>query len=98
MGWNVAGVVVLALAALSARSVALAGFGLDSLVEIGASTVVLWELVETGEARQRRALRMIGVGFVGFVGLSLYIAVQPPSSCSVASARSTAHWASRGRP
>jgi divalent metal cation (Fe/Co/Zn/Cd) transporter len=28
-----------------ARSVALAGFGLDSLTEIGASTVVVWELV-----------------------------------------------------
>jgi hypothetical protein len=38
LGWNVAGVVVLAFAALHARSVALAGFGLDSLIEIGAST------------------------------------------------------------
>ena len=44
LGWNVVGVVVLAIAAVRARSVALAGFGLDSLVEIGASTVVLWEL------------------------------------------------------
>ena len=44
LAWNVAGVVVLALAALAARSVALAGFGLDSLIEIGASTVVIWEL------------------------------------------------------
>ncbi|HEX9065250.1 MAG TPA: hypothetical protein VF843_09085 [Streptosporangiaceae bacterium] len=52
LGWNVAGIVVLALAAIAARSVALAGFGLDSLIEIGASTVVLWELAGTGEARQ----------------------------------------------
>jgi divalent metal cation (Fe/Co/Zn/Cd) transporter len=44
LGWNVAGVVILALAAITARSVALAGFGLDSLIEIGASTVVIWEL------------------------------------------------------
>lgn len=41
LGWNVVGIVVLALAALGARSVALAGFGLDSLIEIGASTVVI---------------------------------------------------------
>jgi len=34
----------------------LAGFGLDSLVEIGASSVVLWELSGTDEERQRRAL------------------------------------------
>jgi divalent metal cation (Fe/Co/Zn/Cd) transporter len=63
LGWNVAGIVVLAVAAISARSVALAGFGLDSLVEIGASTVVIWELSAAGEDRQRRALRLIGVGF-----------------------------------
>ena len=35
LGWNVAGIVVLAIAAIGARSVALAGFGLDSLIEIG---------------------------------------------------------------
>jgi len=60
LGWNVVGIVVLGLAALAARSVALAGFGVDSLIEIGASTVVLWELSGAGEARQRRALRLIG--------------------------------------
>ena len=35
LGWNVAGIVVLPVAAVAARSVALAGFGLDSLIEIG---------------------------------------------------------------
>ena len=60
LGWNVAGIVILAIAAASARSVALAGFGLDSLIEIGASTVVIWELAGTGEERQRRGLRLIG--------------------------------------
>src|SRR5690242_2986623 len=73
LGWNVAGVVVLAMAAISARSVALAGFGLDSLIEIGASTVVIWELSGAGEDRQRRALRLIGVGFSL---LALYLLVQ----------------------
>lgn len=73
LGWNVVGVVVLAIAALAARSVALAGFGLDSVVEIGASTVVLWELTDTSKNRQARALRLIGVAFVC---LSLYVAVQ----------------------
>ena len=63
LAWNVIGIVVLAVAAISARSVALAGFGLDSLIEIGASTVVIWELSGTGDARQRRALRLIGTGF-----------------------------------
>jgi divalent metal cation (Fe/Co/Zn/Cd) transporter len=73
LGWNVVGVVVLAVAAVRARSVALAGFGLDSLVEIGASTVVIWELSGTGEHRQRRALQLIGVAFVV---LAIYISIQ----------------------
>ncbi|MCK7627275.1 cation transporter [Streptomyces sp. RS10V-4] len=73
LSWNVIGIVVLAVAAISARSVALAGFGLDSLIEIGASTVVIWELSGTGVERQRRALKLIGVGF-GL--LAAYLLVQ----------------------
>ena len=73
LGWNVVGIFVLAIAAASARSVALAGFGLDSLIEIGASTVVLWELAEVEEIRQQRAMRLIGGAFVA---LALYLAVQ----------------------
>ena len=73
LGWNLVGIFVLATAAITARSVALAGFGLDSLIEIGASTVVLWELSGTGQARQRRALRLIGGAFVV---LAAYMTVQ----------------------
>jgi divalent metal cation (Fe/Co/Zn/Cd) transporter len=73
LGWNVAGIVVLAVAAVAARSVALAGFGLDSLIEIGASVVVIWELSGTGEDRQRRGLRLIGYAFSA---LALYLLIQ----------------------
>jgi divalent metal cation (Fe/Co/Zn/Cd) transporter len=73
LAWNVAGIVVLAIAAVAARSVALAGFGLDSLIEIGASTVVIWELSGTGEERQRRGLRLIGYAFAA---LAAYLLVQ----------------------
>ncbi|RFA06566.1 cation transporter [Subtercola boreus] len=73
LGWNVVGVVVLAILASTSSSVALLGFGLDSLIEIVASTVVLWELAGTGEARQRVALRLIGVAFLL---LAAYLLVQ----------------------
>jgi hypothetical protein len=73
LGWKVAGIVILAIAAAAARSVALAGFGLDSLIEIGASTVVIWELAGTGEERQRRGLRLIGSAFAA---LAVYLLVQ----------------------
>ena len=64
LAWNVVGVVVLAVSALGARSVALAGFGFDSLVEIGASTVVVWELRDVYGSRRRRALGLIGASFI----------------------------------
>ena len=73
LGWNVVGIVVLAIAALAARSVALAGFGLDSLIEIGASTVVSWELSGSGAHRQRIALRLIGWAFAA---LACYLLIQ----------------------
>lgn len=73
LSWNVMGVVVLAFASIQARSVALAGFGLDSLIEIGASTVVIWELADVAQTRHDRALRMIGAAFAA---LAIYLAVQ----------------------
>jgi cation efflux family protein len=73
LGWNVVGIAVLAWTATAARSVALAGFGLDSLIEIGASTVVVWELSGGSGTRRRRALRLIGAAFAA---LAVYLAVQ----------------------
>ncbi|MGO9177952.1 MAG: cation transporter [Candidatus Limnocylindrales bacterium] len=74
LAWNMVGVGVLVVAAIAARSAALAGFGLDSLVEIGASLVVVWELTGAGgPARERPALRLIGAAFFA---LALYVAAQ----------------------
>ena len=86
-GWNVAGIVVLAIAAISARSVALAGFGLDSLIEIGASTVGIWELSGTGQQRERRALRLIGYAFAA---LAIYLLAQ--STVVLATGYHRPHW------
>jgi len=61
-------------AALVAYSVALAGFGLDSLIEILASLVVVWQLQDANaRERERRALRIIGVAFLA---LAAYISAQ----------------------
>jgi divalent metal cation (Fe/Co/Zn/Cd) transporter len=72
LGWNVVGSAVVLVAAVAARSVALAGFGLDSLIEIVASIVVVWQLrgFASGE---RVALRIIGVAFIL---LAAYITAQ----------------------
>ncbi|MGN7800415.1 cation transporter [Leifsonia sp. 22587] len=73
LAWNVVGVIVLAVLAYRSASVALLGFGLDSLIEVFASVVVIWELTAAGERRQRRALRLIGVAFLL---LAAYLLVQ----------------------
>ena len=73
LGWNVIGVVVVGVAAVTARSVALAGFGLDSLIEIFASVVVVWELTGAPADREARALRLIGGAFFA---LAIYILAQ----------------------
>lgn len=64
MAWNVAGVIILALTALKARSVALGGFGLDSAVEIAASALVLRELRGSNPRQEKRTLKLIGWSFI----------------------------------
>lgn len=64
LGWNIVGVIVLAISAARVSSVALAGFG---------PAVVLWELAGTGEERPQRALRLIGAAFVA---LAMYLLAQ----------------------
>jgi len=73
LGWNVVGTVVVIAAAVAARSVALAGFGLDSLIEIFASVIVVWQLTGVHRDRERPALRLIGGAFLA---LALYILAQ----------------------
>ncbi len=73
LGWNVVGTVIVGVAAWQARSVALAGFGLDSLIEIFASVVVVWQLKNIDHDRERTALRLIGGAFLA---LALYVAAQ----------------------
>jgi divalent metal cation (Fe/Co/Zn/Cd) transporter len=73
LGWNVAGSGIVLAAAVAARSVALAGFGLDSLVEIGASMVVIWQLKGIHDQLEQRALRFISIAFLA---LAVYISAQ----------------------
>lgn len=73
LGWNLIGLGVLAIAALGSGSPALAGFGLDSLIEVFASLVVVWQLKGVHKAREGRAMRLIGVAFAA---LAAYLLVQ----------------------
>jgi divalent metal cation (Fe/Co/Zn/Cd) transporter len=65
VAWNVMEVFVTIGLGVTARSVALIAFGLDSVVEIFASVVVVWQLRASRVGRERtiRALRLVGLAF-----------------------------------
>lgn len=67
IAWNVLEVFVTVGLGLAARSLALIAFGLDSLIEVFASIVVLWHMGPGEDGREserdRRALRLVAVAF-----------------------------------
>jgi divalent metal cation (Fe/Co/Zn/Cd) transporter len=73
LGWNVGGTVIVLIAAVRAGSAALAGFGLDSAIEIFASVVVVWQLKGLEQDREALALKLIGTAFIA---LAIYVLVQ----------------------
>ncbi|HTB52328.1 MAG TPA: cation transporter [Ferruginibacter sp.] len=73
LGWNIIGIVVLITAVRGIHSIALIGFGFDTLLEIGASIVVIWELNETEKKRQKIGLQLLSIAFFA---LGVYILIQ----------------------
>jgi divalent metal cation (Fe/Co/Zn/Cd) transporter len=63
VGWNAIEAIVAIAAGVGASSIALIGFGLDSVVEVSAALVVLWQFFGIPEEREERALRLIGASF-----------------------------------
>jgi divalent metal cation (Fe/Co/Zn/Cd) transporter len=74
IGWNVMEVFVTIGLGVAASSLALIAFGLDSLVEVFASAVVIWYIQNHhAEQRARHALRLVAVAF-GVLGSYLLAA------------------------
>jgi divalent metal cation (Fe/Co/Zn/Cd) transporter len=73
IGWHAIEASVAVAAGVVAGSVALVGFGADSLIEAIAGLVVIWRLASAHAMAERRAQQMIAVSF--YV-LSVYIAVE----------------------
>lgn len=73
LGWHGIEAAVAIAAGVVAGSVALVGFGADSLIELAAGLVVLWRLASSRAIAERRAQQMIAVSF--YV-LSAYVAVE----------------------
>lgn len=78
IGYNSLEAVVAIAAGLVAGSVALVGFGLDSIIELASGVAALWRLrADASPARravaERRALKVIGVSFLA---LAIYVLVE----------------------
>jgi divalent metal cation (Fe/Co/Zn/Cd) transporter len=90
LAWHVVEAAIALIAGLAAGSIALVGFGADSVVEGGAGVVVLWRFSSSraaSEVAERRAQRLIGASFfaiAGYVGVeavrTLLIGDHPDSS------------------
>jgi divalent metal cation (Fe/Co/Zn/Cd) transporter len=76
VGWHVLEAAIAILAGLAASSIALIGFGADSLIESAAGFTVLWRFAaarSSSEDAERRAQRLIAGSF--FV-LAAYVAIE----------------------
>jgi divalent metal cation (Fe/Co/Zn/Cd) transporter len=72
MTWTVAVAAVAFTAGVAASSIALIGLGLESVIELLAAAIVIWQL-GGGTARERRAMRLIGATFLASAA---YLAVE----------------------
>jgi divalent metal cation (Fe/Co/Zn/Cd) transporter len=70
VGWNSLEGIIAVGAGVTAGSIALIGFGVDSVIEVSSGAIILWRLM-SGERRERLALRLVGASFIA---LALYVA------------------------
>lgn len=74
VSYNLVEAAVAIAAGVVAGSVALVGFGLDSLVEVSSGVVILWQFRHhLPESRERQALRLIALSFFA---LAAYVTVE----------------------
>jgi divalent metal cation (Fe/Co/Zn/Cd) transporter len=72
--YNVVEAVIAVAAGIVAGSVALVGFGLDSVVEVSSGLIILWQFRHRlPESRERQALRLMAFSFFG---LAAYVTVE----------------------
>jgi cation diffusion facilitator family transporter len=78
IGWNSLEAVIALASGFLAGSIALVGFGLDSIVEVSSALVIAWRLSRqsgdhaANERAERRAVRLIALSFVAIAGYVSY--------------------------
>lgn len=78
VGWNVVEGIVAVAAGVTAGSIALIGFGLDSYIEVASGAVLIWRLRKHGfgdeeeEQAEKRAILFVGATFLLLAVYVLY--------------------------
>lgn len=74
VGYNLVEAAIAIGAGLAAGSIALIGFGLDSVVEVSSGLIILWQFRHRlPETRERQALRLLALSFFA---LAAYVTVE----------------------
>ena len=72
VAYNAIEAIIAIAAGAAASSIALVGFGLDSIVEMSSALIILWQFRHPmPQVRERRALRLIALSFFA---LATYVA------------------------
>ena len=79
--WNSLEALIALVSGFIAGSIALVGFGLDSIVEVSSGGVLLWRLrvdrdIESREHTERLALRLVGVSFLVLAAFVAFDAIK----------------------
>ncbi len=79
LGWNFLEALLSIIAGLIAGSIALVGFGFDSVIEVSSGAILLWRLRAGPDAERREqiAIRLVGICFLA---LAAYVAWDAASS------------------
>jgi divalent metal cation (Fe/Co/Zn/Cd) transporter len=76
IGWNVIEAVVALAAGAAASSIALVGFGLDSIIETSSGVALLWRFKQRTIAEHHAESRAVKVVGVTFLALAAYVSVE----------------------
>src|SRR5437016_12706058 len=76
IGWTALESIVGIIAGAIAGSVALISFGIDSVIEVASSLVLVWRLSDASASEDREVFAHSLVG-VCFLALAIYVTVEP---------------------
>ena len=77
IAWNIFEGIVSVILGILSGSIALIAYGLESGVEVFSSSVVVWDLKGGDKTREKKALKLIGIAYLG---VSAYVFISTTQS------------------